>query len=390
MKKSLIALAALAALSTTAMAADVQVYGRIDMGLGYVHSDPVTGGDTTDSFTLDSGNGTSNRWGLKGSEELGNGMKVSFVLENGFKGDTGALKTADTLFDRESTLQLHGNFGTIAFGRSAILGTDGGSFNLLGGVDPFGTGMGSIGNQGLIFAGYDDSRRQNNITYRSPKFGGFQVTAQYAMGDNDVENESGSDRAWGLGLTFKDGPVDAVLLVEGNNEKSASKADNVVTVTDEEDMIRVTLGGNYDFGVMKLYAAGHYFHGADLLGAEGFKTFVSDVKPLGHLTDKAETAIGFDEMEGYSAMLGADVPAMGGTLSFAAGYQHVKSDEQDFKADTYFLAAGYNYWFSKKVRWYSGIGYNAATYKWDNVDTNKREESKPDSIYVTSGLSYYF
>lgn len=373
MKKSLIALASLAALSSAAVAADVEVYGRIDLGLGYVHSTPVTG-DATDTFSMDSGNGTASRWGIKGSEELGNGMKVAFVLENGFTADNGAFKTSGKLFDREATLQLIGDFGTLAMGRSAILGTDGGTFNLLGGINPFGTGMGSIGNQSLVMAGLS-SRNDNVVTYRTPKFAGFQVTALYSMGANDTENESGSDRVWGLGLTYKNAGLDTVLLIEGNNEQSADGA----KITDQDDMYRITLGGNYDFGVMKLYAAAHYFDNADSLNSEAYGDFKKTVTPLGE--DGT-----FDGLKGYSGMIGVDVPALGGTAKFAAGYQHAKSDElaDEFKAKTWFVGAGYTYSFSKRTRWYSGVGYNAAEYEYGN------KKETPSAVYVTTGISHYF
>lgn len=131
MKQLNIALAAAVAaltfgMASQASAADVQIYGRIDAGLVYEHTDPGVG-DATDKFTLDSGVGTASRFGLRGSEDLGNGYQVKFVLENGYKTDTGALSTANTIFDREATLQLVGPFGTISAGRSAILGTDGGA-----------------------------------------------------------------------------------------------------------------------------------------------------------------------------------------------------------------------------------------------------------------------
>ena len=123
MKQLNIALAAAVAaltfgMASQASAADVQIYGRIDAGLVYEHTDPGVG-DATDKFTLDSGVGTASRFGLRGSEDLGNGYQVKFVLENGYKTDTGALSTANTIFDREATLQLVGPFGTISAGRSA-------------------------------------------------------------------------------------------------------------------------------------------------------------------------------------------------------------------------------------------------------------------------------
>ena len=62
------------------------------MGLKYTHNDTdEQGADATDSLEMKSGSQSGSRFGLKGSEDLGNGLKVGFVLENGFDADTGSL-----------------------------------------------------------------------------------------------------------------------------------------------------------------------------------------------------------------------------------------------------------------------------------------------------------
>ena len=92
MKKTLAALAVLGAFAGSAMAADVTVYGIVDVGVKYLHTDPgESGKDATDSFTMSSGNQSGSRFGLKGVEDLGNGMSVGFVLENGFALDDGTI-----------------------------------------------------------------------------------------------------------------------------------------------------------------------------------------------------------------------------------------------------------------------------------------------------------
>ena len=91
MKKSLVALAVLAA-ACSAQAADIQLYGRVDTGLAYTSTDSdKVGTDAVNSFEMKSGFTTGNRWGIKGGEDLGNGMKVGFVLESGFESDDGTL-----------------------------------------------------------------------------------------------------------------------------------------------------------------------------------------------------------------------------------------------------------------------------------------------------------
>ena len=100
MKKTFVAVAVLGAFAGSAMAADVTLYGKIDLGLQYQHLD--NGTTTTDQFKETSGQNSGSRFGLKGTEDLGNGYKVGFVLENGFSGDTGAFSTDGKLFDREA------------------------------------------------------------------------------------------------------------------------------------------------------------------------------------------------------------------------------------------------------------------------------------------------
>lgn len=386
MKQLNIALAAAVAaltfgMASQASAADVQIYGRIDAGLVYEHTDPGVG-DATDKFTLDSGVGTASRFGLRGSEDLGNGYQVKFVLENGYKSDTGALSTADTLFDREATLQLVGPFGTISAGRSAILGTDGGSFNLLGGINPFGTGMGNIGNQGIVLAKIDSSRRDNMLTYRSPNLAGFQVTAAYSMGSNDYENKAGSDRYMGIGATYTVGALSTVLLYEGMNEGTIEDLEEGTKhkAKNPEDMWRVTLGGNYNFGFMTVYAAAHCFGNANALSTQGWNGSAMEAK----LSGGAEK--NFDELEGYSGIVGFDAPLAGGKVLASVGALKAETDELDekVKATAWFAGLGYQYNLSKSTRLYTGIGYTEGEYKY------KGEKVKPESLSTVAGLSYYF
>ena len=98
MKKSLIALAVLASVAGVAQAqSSVQLYGIVDLVL---HKDKGA------SAALTSGGVSGSRWGLKGSEDLGGGLKANFLLEQGFDADTGALSTAGTAFSRQSYVDL--------------------------------------------------------------------------------------------------------------------------------------------------------------------------------------------------------------------------------------------------------------------------------------------
>lgn len=89
-KKSLVAVAVLGAAALSAQAADVQLYGLVDLGLNWTHTEDADG-VKTDKFSMTSGQNSGSRFGLKGTEDLGNGYTVGFVLENAFNADAAPL-----------------------------------------------------------------------------------------------------------------------------------------------------------------------------------------------------------------------------------------------------------------------------------------------------------
>ena len=92
MKKTLIALGVLAALPSLALSAEVSIYGKVDVGLAFVNVGPgVDGQDSWSNLSMQSGQTAGSRVGMTGFEELGNGHKVGFILENGFNVDNGAM-----------------------------------------------------------------------------------------------------------------------------------------------------------------------------------------------------------------------------------------------------------------------------------------------------------
>ena len=109
-KKTLAAAAILGAFAGSAFAADVTLYGKVDYGFGFTNTS-VDGQDDVNSFQLKSGQNSGSRFGLKGTEDLGNGMKVGFSLENGFAADDGTIDNNGRLFGREALLYVQGAFG---------------------------------------------------------------------------------------------------------------------------------------------------------------------------------------------------------------------------------------------------------------------------------------
>lgn len=382
MQKKLIAVAVLGAcVAGSAFAANVDVYGRIDTGLSYVHYDETGLSDAKDTLSLDSGMSSGNRWGLKGSEDLGNGYQVGFVLESGFDADTGALG-AGGIFAREATLRVSGPFGSIYAGRMGRIGSDAGSVGFYAGsVSPFGSGWGKMPGHFAVTANYD-SRYNNALAYVSPKVGPVTVYAQYTMG-NATENESGDDRLFSLGAQADFGALQVLGLVEYLNKKSVADT----TVYDDsqyDDSYTINLGGSYDFSVAKVFLAGQYFKAAP--NYAGMKANYAE-----HVKGN-EWRYSFD---GFGVNVGATAPIGAGEFLVSAGYGKgdLNYNTQDAKrsADAYIIQVGYTYPFSKRTNLYAGAGYMQTSME-DGITNTDGTYSDKDfkTTQVMFGLLHKF
>lgn len=382
MQKKLIAVAVLGAcVAGSAFAANVDVYGRIDTGLSYVHYDETGLSDAKDTLSLDSGMSSGNRWGLKGSEDLGNGYQVGFVLESGFDADTGALG-AGGIFAREATLRVSGPFGSIYAGRMGRIGSDAGSVGFYAGsVSPFGSGWGKMPGHFAVTANYD-SRYNNALAYVSPKVGPVTVYAQYTMG-NANENESGDDRLFSLGAQADFGALQVLGLVEYLNKKSVVGT----TVYDDsqyDDSYTINLGGSYDFSVAKVFLAGQYFKAAP--NYAGMKANYAE------LVEGKEWRYSFD---GFGVNVGATAPIGAGQFLVSAGYGKgdLNIDTKDAKrsADAYIIQVGYTYPFSKRTNLYAGAGYMQTSME-DGITNTDGTYSDKDfkTTQVMFGLLHKF
>lgn len=384
MKKTLAAVAVLGAFAGSAVAADVTLYGLVDYGVRYQNLDADTAGvDKTNKVDMKSGANSGPRFGLKGTEDLGNGVKVGFVLENGFAADTGALGNSERLFDREAQLFVDGSFGRVSFGRVGQLASANGSYGLLGVTGPFSTGYGDA-TSGLKFVGANGfTRFDNTITYMTPSFAGLTVYAQYSM-DTDgckekpsVENESSSDRYYGIGAKFVAGGLTLVGVVDSINYATVGAN----KVTNMDDALTVTIGGNYDFQVAKVYFGGQYFDNAKTVATNNVT--VKDEKAV---IAKGYT-LGKLGAEGWGLGLGVGVPVMGGTASAYAGYLDADSvDDSDASLKRFTGAVGYSYTFSKRTSMYSTLSYTKDEYK----AAANADKVKPTSVEAIVGLIHKF
>ena len=356
MNKSLITLAVISAACGTAYADDVTLYGRADLGLVYTHNELSVGNTSTKdhAFTMESGNGGSSRFGLTGNETLGNGMKINFIVENGFKADSGELSGGKEgrIFDREASVGVTGAYGTIRAGRMASILTDAGSMGYYAGtVNPFGTGWGThVYSHANLFAN-NIGVMDNVVGYISPNFAGMTIYAQYGMGEQGAENTARANRYAALGMKYSVGALELAGAVDWTNKKSVGGGANY-TLQDTKDAMTVNFGGSYDFGAIKTFVATQYFK-----NASDVASIVTDaVKYSGNPNPQGLELVRAD---GYGLAFGASLPLGSGTAHFSTGMMDGDMKYQTEKADIYAfsMAGAYTYSLSKRTTLYTAAGY---------------------------------
>jgi len=361
-KKSIAALAVLSLSAGLASASEVTLYGIVDNGLLYKHSKVETNGVSTktDSFALESGISSPSRFGIKGSEDLGNGMTVSFKLENGFNADDGSFGD-DRLFNRESSLTLSGDFGKLSFGRMGAIGSAAGDFDAA-----FAIGDAFDGGDNNVFGFATSDRYDNMVTYQTPKFAGLQATVQYSFNEDSVEEtaregSSAVNRYSSAALTGDFGALQTVLAYEFQNYKSFGAAG------EHDDGQIVYLGGNYDCGFAKTFVMGQYFKG--IKAAQLTAITEADADRIDSAVDPEESAAA--GVKGYGVHLGTIVPVAGGDLTVAAYFTDFTvefDDGVDGDAKSYAFGAKYEYYLSKRTSVYTGAGFAQVKYDDDGSD----------------------
>ena len=197
-----ISLAAQAQIDST-----VTLYGLVDAAV--VYTTHQAGGNVT---AINSGQLATSRWGIKGTEDLGGGLKANVVLESSLAVDSGAggssfgTPLVASFFDRASTVGLLGSLGSINFGRQNMLGVDS-----IGLADPMGlahagsnpnvvysalnsqtlAGQTLAGQYGVNNGG-SELRQNNSIKYLTPRWSGFGGALMVGLGEKAANRSANS------------------------------------------------------------------------------------------------------------------------------------------------------------------------------------------------------
>ena len=256
MKKLVMAAAVLGAFAGTAQAqTSVTLYGIADGNVRFDHTNIGT------LKSVGSGGESGSRWGIRGSEDLGGGLKANFIFEQGFDlgdnsvpqgsigggasaGQGGAStaphsSTGSRIFGRIATVGLAGSFGEIRFGRGYNP-----LFLVQATADPFGAGF--VAQVSNLYVN-NTIRNDNAVYYDTPRFSGVQLSGVYQFGESTTNNTTttqakrGNDR-YGAGITYANGPIFGGI----GYEQIKSNLDNYRARTYDAS-------ATYDFGIVKLH-----------------------------------------------------------------------------------------------------------------------------------------
>ncbi|NMM08262.1 porin [Polaromonas sp.] len=347
MKKSLIALAVLAASGVASAQSTVTLYGLLDGYLGSVKDKTTVNGVSTSlrQTVINSGGFNTSRFGLKGSEDLGGGLKANFLLESGFDISTGAANnyvnpytgaSSTAVFGRQSWAGVSGGFGEIKLGKMWTPFDDvKGS-----GAAAFDANIFAPANNVWLSNNYQD-RPGNAIYYATPDFSGFSAAAMYSLGENKTAAASAGKIA-SVNVKYAAGPAFVAL---SHQEEKATGTGSATKFTQ--------LNGSWDFGVAKLLGAyGQVKNGSTTLFATAPATFLA--------VDKSkEYQLGVDVPVGAALTLSGGVARSKITLAAAGG---------EIKATGFGLAAKYD--VSKRTFLYTGLQLSKNKFASSEVKTD--------------------
>lgn len=277
MKKTLIALAAVAATSAAFAQSSVTIDGFVTLGIENVDGlkvNTTTGAveKTSGVSKLNAANG-ANQIRFRGTEDLGGGLKATFALAQRFSPESGlndGTTNGRPTFQGESTVGLAGSFGSVRLGRAltALQGP-------VNATDPWGTW--TVGSTAAFSSGYSTDKNQpdgaglgrtDGIFYNSPSFNGFSVAATLGLKSAAVTNANNAKNLISLWGSYASGP----LMIGGGYEQNR-----------QDDDVTAILG-TYNFGAFTLGAG---YGKVELVNGTESKNFnLMAVVPLGAVTIK--------------------------------------------------------------------------------------------------------
>ena len=402
MKKTLLTAALVAGFASVAHAeSSVTLYGLVDGGVGYTNQKTTFSGDFGSGSYKDRGFGfksgvkNGNRWGLKGTEDLGNGTSAIFQLESGFTLGDGRSAQDDRLFGRKAIVGLTGeSWGTLTLGRQYNAADD-----FVAPIDPFGTGWGQAA-IGSGFGGGVSARFDNVVKYVTPNFSGFQLGLGW-VGGNNKQNYSVNGDSWEtkqkdngftFGLGYNNGPIEVGASFDYiRTDRSGNHNGSPIGGVDNKTKVW-NLGFAYDFDVVKL----HLIYGQQHDGAIGGLGLASDIALPAYTGYEVATvgdSIVGDGLRQRSWLLGLTAPVSdAGKVLFSYTGNNIKNKELfDGKITSHIFNLGYLHNLSKRTSVYAVASYGQSKLKTTSVYGLAYDgQAKLKSTEVIVGLQHRF
>jgi predicted porin len=352
----------------------VTLYGVIDAGLSY-----VSNADEASNHRWGTQNGilSGSRWGLKGQEDLGGGLKAIFQLENGFDPSTGQSNQGGREFGRQAFVGVTSNtWGTLTLGRQYDPSVD--MVQGITGDNYFGSIMATPGD----IDNYDnDLRVSNSVKYVSPNYAGFQVEGIY--GFSNVAGATGQGHTWGAGATYNNGPFALAASYLYANNPSAGRPTAAgggwnSPSSDSLFLSPVNIGYQTASAIAIARAAGQYAFGPFTLGASYSNAqYKNDGNSLFSQYEKFDVGNGFVNWQLSPAML----------LGLGYTYTHAHGDTS---ATYHQVSLGSDYSLSKRTDLYAVAAYQHASGTQKNADgvTTSEAQASNGSFGYSSGSSH--
>lgn len=180
---------------------NITLYGIIDEGINYTSNMQTSAGHGHSAYGLSSGILSGSRWGLRGIEDLGGGMKALFTLENGFDVNNGKLGQGSLEFGRQAFVGVSSPYGAITLGRQYDPVVD-----YVHPLMPSAMFSGSIGAHPADLDNLNNTNRVNNsVKFRSANYAGWSAEGMYSFGG--VPGSITSNQIYAIGAGYARGPL---------------------------------------------------------------------------------------------------------------------------------------------------------------------------------------
>ncbi|ABB13225.1 porin [Burkholderia sp. Ac-20384] len=374
MNKTLIVAAAAASFATVAHAqSSVTLYGVLDAGITYQSNVQTASGQGKSRFSMGSGIDQS-RFGLRGSEDLGGGLKAIFTLESGFNIGNGKFANGNGgMFNRQAFVGLSSQYGTVTLGKQYDATQD-----YLAPLTATGSWGGTyfahpLNNDRLSTNG--DVALNNTIKYTSVNYAGLQFGGTYSFSNS---TNFANNRAYSAGLSYQYQGLKLGAAYSQANNAGLSTSGAVNPSVDTNGNAFGIQGRTRTYGIAAAYAFGPAQVGAAWTQSR---------------LDNQTNGLGTLRADNYEINAKYNLtPALG--LGAAYTYTNAKQNGNSTHWNQFGVQA--DYFLSKRTDVYAqavyqrgtkGAGLGASIY---NGDINAYPSSKVSQTAATVGLRHRF